>query len=383
MKSILFICDADPFNANMGNAQRTSIFLKAFLSNGFHIDIAVIGNLDVAAPQCLPDNVSIVLWNQGHQWKTNNIPKFLKRILINSNATSFELKEKIRSILNKKNYDYVFCRYIKNALLSCIFQMNQNIILDIDDLPEKSYYTNFQRPDSLLRRLYRNYVVCILKKQTRYCIRKSYVSFLPNKKEAIEYGTVYLPNISTINKINNELYIQNHSVLFIGSLTWAPNHNGIDHFIDCFWNDIIRQVPDAKLIIAGKGLPDKFIKRWSSYNNVQYLGFVEDIYGFYALGNIVICPIYAGAGTNIKVIEAMSMGKACVLSTSSARGYEDILKHSYNVLIDQDNASFSKHVVSLLTNDSLRNEIAENAHKTANTYFSQAYVDKVIADCCN
>lgn len=382
MKRLLFICDTDPFNANMGNAQRTSIFLKAFLNNGFYVDIAVMGNLDVEVPQNLPNNVSIVLWNKGHRWLMNDIPNWKRRLFINSNTTSVELKEKISSILKKNNYDFVFCRYIKNALLSGIFQMEQRVLLDIDDLPEKSYYSNFQRPNKLLRRLYRDYVVDRLKKQTIVSISKSYVSFLPNKEEAVEYGALYLPNISTIRKDKYEINTPNHSILFIGRLTWPPNHNGLDYFIDRFWNDIIQQVPNANLIIAGTGLPNKLKEKWSLLKNIHYLGFVDDIYEFYSKGNIVICPIYAGAGTNIKVIEAMSMGKACVLSHSSTRGYEDILEHSHNVFVDQDNASFSKHVVALLTNDSLRNEIAENAYKTASTYFSQESVDKIVGDCC-
>ena len=365
----------------MGNAQRTSIILKAFLNNGFFVDIAVIGNMDEKPPLSLPEHTSIVLWNMGHQWKTNHLPDWRKRFLINATAVSTELTEKIRNIINRKNYDFVFCRYIKNAHLSGIYQMGQRVILDIDDLPEKSYYTNFSQSDKILRRLYRDYIVWRLKKQTKSTIKQSLVTFLPNKEEAHEYGSIYLPNISTIQKNKFEKEPRSHSILFVGSLAWAPNHNGLDYFIDRFWDDIIEKVPDAKLIIAGKGLPETYMKKWSPHKNIQYLGFVEDIDEFYSKGNIVICPIYAGAGTNIKVIEAMSIGKACVLSLSSTRGYEDILKHSQNVLIDQDNASFSKHVVELLKNDQLRDGIAKNAFETAKTYFSQDFVDKIIGDC--
>ena len=163
-------------------------------------------------------------------------------------------------------------------------------------------------------------------------------------------------------------------------MSWAPNYRGVDHFIANCWDEVIKSVPDAHLIIAGKGLPEKYKEKWEKYKNVDYLGFVEDIYKFYEMGKIVICPIYAGAGTNIKVIEAMSMGKACVLSSHGKRGYEDILKHSYNAMIADDNTSFSQQVVQLLTNNSYCNEIAENAFKTAKSYFSQNTIDGIIGE---
>lgn len=378
MKNILFICDADPFNANMGNAQRTSMMLKAFLDNGFHADIALIGNPDMTPRPQASVNTSIVLWNEGHKWEIKDTPGWQKRIFVNTSETSFELSERIRCIINENNYDYVFCRYIRIALLTGIFHMGQRVILDIDDLPEKGFKTSIQQSGNVIKKIYYKYYESRLKKRTKDCINKSYISFLPNKKEASEYKAIYLPNISSIRKDKFSMQTPNHSVLFIGVLSWRPNYEGLDQFIDKYWNEIIQQVPDATLYIAGKGLLKEYVEKWSQYPNINYLGFVDDIYGFYSKGNVVICPIYAGAGTNIKVIEAMSMGKACVLSPMSTRGYENILKQSHNALIDQDNTSFSKHVIKLLKDDSFCTEIAKNAFNTANTYYSQDSIDKVI-----
>lgn len=378
MKKILFICDADPFNANMGNAQRTSMMLKTFLNNGFHVDIALIGNPNLSPRPQAGANISIVLWNEGYHWKKNNTPVWKRRLFVNTDESSLELSERIRCIINENNYDFVFCRYIRNALLTGIYHMGQRVILDIDDLPEKCFKTSIQQSENIIKRLYHKYYESRIKKRTKDCIKKSCISFVPNKKEASEYKAIYLPNISSVRKDIFDILTPNHSVLFIGLLSWRPNYEGLDFFIESYWNEIIQQVPDAVLFIAGKGLLNEYVEKWSQYPNIKYLGFVDDIYEFYSKGNVVICPIYAGAGTNIKVIEAMSMGKACVLSSMSTRGYENILKHSHNALIDQDNASFSKHVIKLLKDDSLCAEIAKNAFNTANTYFSQDSIDKII-----
>ena len=161
-------------------------------------------------------------------------------------------------------------------------------------------------------------------------------------------------------------------------MSWPANYNGMDSFISHCWNDILASVPDAKLLIAGKGLPDNLKTKWESFHNIEYLGYVESLYDFYAMGNIVVCPIYSGAGTNIKVIEAMAMGKACAISSHSTRGYEEILLQGENAFIAEDYADFSNKLIDLLNNESKCKEMAKAAMKTAQSFFSQKSIDETI-----
>ena len=98
-KRILFICNIDPICANNGNAQRTSVFLNAFLNNGFNVDIAYIGSAEIPLPQNLPVNTTIALWNNGHSWKKKDVSIWWKRVFVNTNATSYELKENLSTLL--------------------------------------------------------------------------------------------------------------------------------------------------------------------------------------------------------------------------------------------------------------------------------------------
>ena len=381
--NILFICNTSPFETDMGNAQRTSIFLKAFLNNRCIVDIVNIGTKNVSRPSVIPENVNIVYWNEGSQWKRNINHKWKNFLLKKSNVSTYELEQKICTIVNNKDYDYIFCRYIVNAQLTGIFNLNNRVILDIDDLPEIRFRTSVQFEKNVLKRIYHKYVFYRLKKQTKDSIRKSAFSFLPNKKEADEYNVWYLPNISTIHINKFGITKSNHTILFVGLMSWAPNYKGLDIFITNCWSDILLRVPDAKLLVAGKGLPIEYSEKWSKYRNVIYLGYVDDINDFYSKGNIVICPIFSGAGTNIKVIEAMSMGKACVISTLGTRGYEHILEDNVNALIAKDNFSFTNSVVNLLENESICDKIGRHAFEMSSEYFSQESIDSIIGKLLN
>lgn len=374
---ILFICNRSPFSPDMGSAQRTSVILNAFINNRCQVDIAYVGSGKAYKPHNLHNNINIVFWNENHKWHVSRYTELKTLSLIAAHSYSKELGDIIKRIVSQNNYDYIFCRYIQIACLAGVFCLNEKIILDIDDLPEYAFRVNSNKK-SLFRNVYHALKKIRLTINTRNCIDRSYCAFLPNKTEAEKYRVNYLPNISTINIDNSIFEANSHSLLFIGFMSWPANYLGVDSFICNCWQKILSAVPNATLYIAGKGLPDEYFKKWSKYKNIEYLGYVDDIYSFYRKGNIVICPIYLGAGTNIKVIEAMSMGKTCVLSSHGTRGFEDILQHDNNIMIASNINSFSDNIIQLLKDDDKCKGLGLNALNTAKRYFSQETIDEII-----
>ncbi len=55
---------------------------------------------------------------------------------------------------------------------------------------------------------------------------------------------------------------------------------------------------------------------------VEVEGFVSDVRPAYRRATIVIAPLVASAGTNIKIMEAMAMGKAIVSTEAGIHGLE-------------------------------------------------------------
>jgi glycosyltransferase involved in cell wall biosynthesis len=63
---------------------------------------------------------------------------------------------------------------------------------------------------------------------------------------------------------------------------------------------------------------------------------------------IVVVPIYYGSGTNIKVLEAMSMKRASVITDFVARGFKKDLIDNQYILIAKENQDFANKVIQLL-----------------------------------
>jgi len=104
---------------------------------------------------------------------------------------------------------------------------------------------------------------------------------------------------------------KNPVLLYVGRI--SP-HKGIDLLIKSF-NLVLREIPNAKLLIVGKPTFDKYFKELKKLanENVIFTGFVEDeeLPYYYAA-----CDVYTTAtlweGFNMTVVEAQAVGKPVV-----------------------------------------------------------------------
>lgn len=152
-------------------------------------------------------------------------------------------------------------------------------------------------------------------------------------------------------------------VLFVGSSA-APNVDGIKWFIDACWPAIRQRRPEAVLNIAGSvcsGLgrvPD----------GVRLLNVVDDLDDLYAEAAVVISPLRAGSGLKIKLIEALSKGKAVVATTTTLQGVADIMNGC--VAISDSAPDFAADVVGLLADDNMRSELGARGLSVISAQFS-------------
>jgi glycosyltransferase involved in cell wall biosynthesis len=106
---------------------------------------------------------------------------------------------------------------------------------------------------------------------------------------------------------------------FTGIFDHGPNADGIRWFVDKCWPRIKREVPNARLRLAGR-FSDGPLKPPGP--DIDGLGWVEDLDAEVATWSVMVIPILVGAGTRIKI--AFGFSRKCpVVSTSlGAYGYE-------------------------------------------------------------
>ena len=114
-------------------------------------------------------------------------------------------------------------------------------------------------------------------------------------------------------------------LLFIGSFAHLPNLLAAEFFLNQVWP----LLPDATLHIIAGARHEYFLERYRDRvtltldrPGVELEGFVSDVRPAYERAAVVVAPLIASAGTNIKILEAMAMGKAIVSTPAGVNGLD-------------------------------------------------------------
>ena len=142
------------------------------------------------------------------------------------------------------------------------------------------------------------------------------------------------------------------------------NVSGLRWFLEEIWPKILHKYAAASLHICGS-VCGKFRQ---SYQNVWFLGRVETLDDEYGETSVCLIPLLAGSGLKIKLVEALSHGRACV---STSVGTQGVGKLSDKAILVADTAEeFANAVCMLLSNSEKRATMEEEARHYVTTYLS-------------
>lgn len=155
------------------------------------------------------------------------------------------------------------------------------------------------------------------------------------------------------------------TIFYFGSMDWLPNQEAATWFLNNCWEIVHKAVPEARLIVAGRGMPLEFFH--ITRPNVVIVENVEDGKAFFQQHQVMIVPLWSGSGLRIKIIEGMAYGKAIVSTSIGAEGinYSD----KKNIVIADSPGEFANAVIKLLTDNAVRTVLEQKAAEFARAEF--------------
>jgi len=174
----------------------------------------------------------------------------------------------------------------------------------------------------------------------------------------------------------SQVEVEPDSLFHIGSMDWMPNREGIDWLLREVWPVVHRRLPQVRLYLAGRRMPEELLK--ADIEGVTVVGEVPDALEFIGSKQINVVPLLSGSGIRVKIIEAMSAGKAVVTTTIGAEGidYEDG-KHLLTANIPGE---FASQIARLVEDPAYCAEVGRNAYRLiAEEYNTAALTKKIIA----
>ena len=147
------------------------------------------------------------------------------------------------------------------------------------------------------------------------------------------------------------------SLFHIGSMDWMPNLEGVKWFLKQVWPKVHERIPQLKLYLAGRKMPDDLMRLETE--GVRVLGEVPDAMYFITSKQINVVPLLSGSGIRVKIIEAMSAGKVVVTTTIGAAGIG--CTDGKDVLIADTPEQFVEQLQRCVDDPEFRKRISSNA----------------------
>jgi glycosyltransferase involved in cell wall biosynthesis len=160
-------------------------------------------------------------------------------------------------------------------------------------------------------------------------------------------------------------------LLFVGSFAHLPNLLALEFFLKRVW-PLLGRLGLTLHVIAGMR-HEYFIEFYKDRTEVdlrtpgiELEGFVADVRPAYQRAAVVIAPLIASAGTNIKILEAMAMGKAIVSTPAGINGLD---LEPGDALIAESAERMAGAIQELIESPARRRELEQQARKTAERRF--------------
>jgi hypothetical protein len=163
------------------------------------------------------------------------------------------------------------------------------------------------------------------------------------------------------------------AVLYVGSKI-DVNVHGLLTFIREAWPEIAARCPQAHLEVAGGICQSAEIRRVAASpgNRILLRGVYDRSESVYDGPAVVICPLWAGSGLKIKMVEALAHGKATVSTPVGAQGLAEGVDRAF--VLAHTAKDFIEPVARALDDLQFRQRLELAAAATARARFAHSAV---------
>ena len=165
-------------------------------------------------------------------------------------------------------------------------------------------------------------------------------------------------DIHNIHPVGNS---NSSKILFMGTMSYYPNVDGVLYFVEQILPKIWQQNPHISFCIAGREPPQLIKDLAINHPNIEVVADPEDMSLVAAECSLSIVPLRSGSGTRIKILHSMAMGLPVVSTKIGCEGLE--AENNQHLLIRDTPANFVQGVIELINNQELWQTLYTNGRQ--------------------
>ena len=386
---ILYVTNASPWPPSSGGALRDHHFIS-HMSSHHDVRVVVLSDRPITASADLPVPVKYrpfapperpacpskwrMRWTAARE-ALDPLPQIVRA------HSGDDLRETFRCLAgDAKGYDLVWISRAHYARHAFKAGFDQRIVLDFVDV---EWAAQRSHQAGLSFGPYR-YLAAIdtfkLARFERRIAKKAWRCVVCKEEDRALLGsasvqTRVVPNGTAIHAACTPSAAASGRLLFVGLMSYGPNRDAATWFVRDIFPGIIAPDGLPEIDIVGRDAQADIVALQFPGSRVSIRGFVPDLRSVYESASVVVCPIRTGSGTRLKVLEALSYGKAVVATTEAASGIR--LRPGVDFLAADSASDFAGACTRLLADPDLRASLGRSGRASVLNRYSW---DRVYAD---
>lgn len=280
----------------------------------------------------------------------------------------------VRKHLETHRYDIIVVDHSVTAtsLVSYLKQTGTKLIT-IHHNVERDYLRDNGNERPITFRYPYNYFA---RKSERDCLLNSDVNLTLSQRDADVFASWYPSRnlhlhsigIMEYRPIADKTFVpkpKGHTFAITGSLCYGQSLVSIVDFLRRYYAILQKACPDVRIIIAGRNPSPVLYEECKDMEGIEIIPNPEKIADIVRLADYYICPIFAGSGIKLRVLDALKQGLPVLCHSISSAGYEPFVDKGI-LFPYSDTASFEASLHRMLCLDISSNEIYQSFRQ----YFS-------------
>lgn len=242
--------------------------------------------------------------------KTTLRSVMLSLLTLSSYGVSRKQEKKILQLQKENHYSLVFIEgSFCGRLVSELTMLRCKIVIHMHNVEAKLYEERLSSEKGIIPFLRYKFI----KFNESLSMKHAFAVINLNDRDSADMFEIYnrkadiiLPITFPNRHITTDIQKSGNYLLFVGS-DFFPNIEGIIWFIKN-----VAPYINTTLKIIGGCCKNPLVQSTPLPNNVELVGYVDDLSTYYLNASAIIAPIFKGSGMKTKTIEAMSFGKTII-----------------------------------------------------------------------
>jgi glycosyltransferase involved in cell wall biosynthesis len=406
MQKILLIITGTPYPITSGRQIRTYNFVQALAQNselyllyqsreGWEKDDSSHFLKYFKKVQKIPYHIQPDTWSSLSERFINKCK--LLYCLLSFTSWQFhdynpDFERAILTIAEDEKIDIIFCRYMDMAkyLIRLRAQIQAQVIVDLDDIEPVKVNRTIKATHKFgtyryFRYMMNNWLYLLNHKKLKVVDAVTVCShtdaaYVQNKQWCrnvhVIPNAIHVQHYEAVQPFHREL-LNAKTFLCCGHLGYSPNVHGLRWFLDYVWPVVLRNEPQAKLLMVGKN-PDASLKNYVDERGIFLYPNVANILPYYQHISAAIVPLHVGGGTRIKILEAFAARRPVIATTIGAEGLG--VTDRRHCLIADSLEDFARACLEIVHDATLAQRLVEEGYRFVNAHYDFSEGAKMIQE---